>query len=58
MANLLQGMPHVSIYLDDILLTGTTEAEHLATLYKVLKKLETAGFKLNEKQVCFSVTIS
>ena len=42
MENLLQGIPHVSIYLDDILLTGNTEAEHLATLDKVLTKLETA----------------
>ena len=25
MENLLQGMPHVSIYLDDILVTGTSE---------------------------------
>ena len=27
MENLLQGIPHVSIYLDDILITGTTETE-------------------------------
>jgi len=37
--------------LDDILLTGNNEAEHLATLDKVLTKLETA----EEKQVCLSV---
>ena len=28
MKNLLQDMPHVSIYLDDILVTGTSKADH------------------------------
>ena len=43
---LLQGIPHVSIYLDDILVTGTSEAEHLETLDQVLNRLEIAGFRL------------
>ena len=40
---LLQGIPHVSIYLDYIFVTGTSEAEHLETLDQVLNRLETAG---------------
>ena len=53
MENLLQGIPHVSIYLDDILLMGATEAEHMATLDKVLTKLETAGFILKKNKCAF-----
>ena len=40
----------VLIYLDDILLKGSIEAEHLATLDKVLTKFETAGFKLKKNK--------
>ena len=43
MENLLQGIPHVSIYLDDILVTGTSDADHLVTLDKVLARLKDAG---------------
>ena len=50
MDNLLQGIPHVSIYLDDILITGTTETEHLNTLDEVLSQLETAGSKLKQNK--------
>ena len=30
--NILQGVNHVCVYLDDILVTGTTEEEHLQNL--------------------------
>ena len=42
--------PHVSIYLDDILVIGTTEADHLKTLDEVLSHLETAGLKLKQNK--------
>ena len=51
--NLLQGIPHVSIYLDDILVTGTSEAEHLDTLDQVLNRLETAGLRLKQRKCAF-----
>ena len=51
--NLLQGIPHVSIYLDDILVTGTSEAEHLDTLDQVLNRLETAGLRLKQRKYAF-----
>ena len=53
MENLLQGIPWVSIYLDDILITGPTKTEHLATLDKVLSQLEAAGFRLKQQKCAF-----
>ena len=46
MENLLQGIPHVSIYLDNILITGATEAEHLNILDQVLTRLQDADLHL------------
>ena len=43
METLLQDIPHVVVYIDDILITGPTEEAHLNTLDKVLDRLETAG---------------
>ena len=40
---LLQGMEHVVAYLGDILITGTSDEAHLATLGEVLCCLESAG---------------
>ena len=36
MEMLLQGIPNVSVYLDDILVTGKTESEHLQNLQEIL----------------------
>ena len=52
MENLLQGVKGVSVYIDDILVTGATTEEHIQTLDKVLEKLDRAGLKLN-KSKCF-----
>lgn len=38
MENIFQGIPKVVVYIDDILITGKTDAEHLATLRKVCKR--------------------
>ena len=46
MENLLQGLKHVCVYLDDILVTGSSEREHLENLAEVLKRLESAGMRL------------
>ena len=46
MENILQGLPKVCVYIDDILVTGQTEAEHLQNLHKVLTRIEEAGVRL------------
>lgn len=46
MENLLQSLPRVAVYLDDIILTGRDEAEHLSTLDEVLRRLKDAGLRV------------
>ena len=53
MENLLQRIPGVVVYLDDILLTGATKEEHLQALDDVLKRLETAGLRSKRSKCCF-----
>lgn len=43
MENVLQGIPNVIVYIDDILLMGANEEEHLKTLSLMLDRLEKAG---------------
>ena len=51
-----RGIPHVCVYLDDILVTGTTEDEHLECLDTGLTRLEEAGLRL-KKKVCLHVGV-
>ena len=53
MENLLQEIPHSSIYLDNILVTERTEEEHLWNLDQVLKHLEDSGMHLKRKKCKF-----
>ena len=53
MENILQGINHVCVYLDDILITGSTEEEHLQNLDKVLTRLENAGIRLKRDKCVF-----
>ena len=52
MDNLLQGIKGVSVYIDNILISGSTVEEHLRILDKVLERLRNAGLRLN-KSKCF-----
>ncbi|XP_055353205.1 uncharacterized protein K02A2.6-like [Paramacrobiotus metropolitanus] len=54
MASVLQGCEGVAIYLDDIIVTGATEEEHLRNLEKVLQRLEEHGFTLKRSK-CHSI---
>ena len=47
------GIPHVCIFLDDIIVTGKTQSEHVANLRLVLKRLDEAGLKLNNEKCQF-----
>ena len=49
----MQGLPHVVVYVDDILVTGSTEEEHLRTLEEVLDRLEKAGARLKREKCRF-----
>ena len=48
MDSLLKGVPGVVVYLDDILVTGPSEEEHLSSLKQVLTRLQEAGLRLKE----------
>jgi hypothetical protein len=45
----LAGVPQVICYLDNILVAGVDEEDHLRTRYVVFQKLLEAGFKLNKQ---------
>ena len=44
--NVLSGIPKVVSYLDDILVTGKDDAEHLTTLKAVFNRLQQFGLRL------------
>jgi len=43
MEQLLQGIPGVTAYINDILITGETDGEHLKSLEEVLRRLAKAA---------------
>ena len=47
--SLLQGIPGVIAYFEDILVTGAYDTEHLESLKEVFKQLSEAGFRLHRK---------
>ena len=47
----------MSVYLDDILVTGATEQEHLENLDTVLSRLEIAGMHLKRNNCAFLLSI-
>lgn len=53
MEGVLQGIPNVIVYLDDILVTGKNESEHLSNLSQVLLRLEQAGLRAHKSKCKF-----
>ena len=53
MESLLQNIDNVCVYLDDILVTGSSEENHLKNLDLVLTRLKTAGVKLKQEKCAF-----
>ena len=48
--NILQGLKHVCVYIDDILITGISEDDHLKNLDEVLQRLKNAGLRLKREK--------
>ena len=50
MDTILYGILHVLCYIDDILITGSTEKKHLSNLEEVLRRLEHHGVELKAEK--------
>ncbi|UYV72403.1 K02A2.6-like [Cordylochernes scorpioides] len=50
---ILSGIPGTLVYLDDILITGESEADHLRNLEAVLNRLNNYGLKANREKCNF-----
>ena len=50
---ILQGIPGIICYVDDILVTGDTEDEHLQRLEEVLRQLHKHGIRVEKKKCHF-----
>ena len=50
MDSLLKGLKHVTAYIDDIVVTGSDDEEHIRNLDEVLFHLEQVGVRLNKCQ--------
>ena len=53
MDSILQGIPQVLCYLDDILITGASKEEHIGNLDKVLSRLQEYGIRVNTAKCVF-----
>ena len=53
MDSVLQGIPHVICYLDDILVTGDNRNEHLKNLEEVLNRLQQYGVRARSDKCMF-----
>ena len=53
MEQLLQGIAGIAVYIDDILVTGGDEDEHLKSLEEVLKRLQEAGLQVKKHKCQF-----
>ena len=53
MEKILQGIPKVACYLDDVLVTGVDDTEHLSILQRVLSRLDEWGLRLKQNKCTF-----
>ena len=53
MDQILQGIPHVTCYIDDILITGANEQEHLHNLEEVFRRLDQHNLRIKRAKCEF-----
>jgi len=53
MESILQGIPNVAVYIDDLLVTGKTDQEHLSTLKQVFERLKQHGLRIKRSKCAF-----
>ena len=53
MESILSGIPGVVVYIDDVLVTGKSEAEHLSALEEVLRRIMESGLRLRKDKCVF-----
>ena len=56
MENLLQGLLNVFPYIDDIQVSGISEADHMQKLEQVLSRLSSTGITLKRSKCTFATT--
>ena len=54
MDQVLQGLDHVTSYIDDILVTGATQSEHLKNLELVMERLRAHGIRVKCEKCRFT----
>ena len=52
----VQGLPNVCVYIDNILVSGISEEDHMQKLEKVLYRLSSAGITLKQSKCTFATT--
>ena len=52
---LLHGIPGVSVFIDDILISSETPVEHLKSLEEVLRRLSSVGLRVKRSKCTFVV---
>ena len=57
MESILNGIPGVVVYLDNILVTRATEEKDLSHLEEVLRRLEEAGLRLKSMLIVNKVSL-
>ena len=53
MESILQGIPRFIVYIDDVMITGETEEQHLKSLKEIFKQLKARGILLKRNKCSF-----
>ena len=57
MHSILHGLPHVYVYIDDILVASTSQEEHRGDVQRVLQRLQDHGFLIRPEKCSFGKPI-